>query len=169
MSKPGYPPPKSKPKAKPQLNFAFKGQKLNGAKLAAEALQSLLPEQQKKIIDQIKKSDPQTAELLQKNLYQFNDLQFLLPNDFQFLWQQVDKNQWLLALRSTSPQLMQFIQKQLSARAYQQLISDMQTMGPQPLRKVQEAQKQILDFLSTAAEIGRIALPDPKKKNIFVP
>lgn len=169
MSKPGYPPPKKKPKSKPQLNFEFKGQKINGAKLAAEALHALAPEQQKQIIEQIKKSDPKTAELLQKNLYQFNDLQFLLPNDFQFLWQQIDNFQWLMALRSASPQLMQFIQKQLSQRAYQQLITDMQTMGPQPLRKVQEAQKQILEFLNTAAEIGRVALPDPNKKNIFIP
>lgn len=169
MNKPGYPPQKPKSKPKPPLNFEFKGQKLNGAKLAAEALQALAPEQQKKILEQIAKTDPKTAEILKKNIYQFNDLQYLLPNDFQFIWQQIEKNNWLLALRSCSPQLMQFIQKQISQRAYQQLISDMQTMGPQPIRKVHEAQKEILEFVHTAAEIGRIALPDPNKKNIFIP
>ncbi|MCE3010250.1 MAG: hypothetical protein LW875_06535 [Proteobacteria bacterium] len=126
---------------------------------ALAALQGLDPTAQAKLLENLAKKDPKLAEALRDELFQFEDIAHLSKADFKKLWFEIPKATWLMALRAAPNSVLKFIAGGLTQRGYEQLAEDLKTLGPQPLSKVQTAQKELLKEIREMAKQGKISLP----------
>ena len=134
-----------------------------GLQNALAALKTLDPSQQAKLIRNLIAKDPELAKQLQEGLFEYEDIAKLSKSDFKFLWFEIPRQTWLLSLRAAPPEVTRFIQSVLTQRAYLELVDDLKSQGPQPVSKVQEAQKLLLEEIRALAKQGKVILPGNKK------
>jgi len=143
-----------------------------GLSQALDALESVDASTREKILQNILKKDPALVQQLKEGRFQFtdlqnlkfSDLQNLLAADFRVLWWECSRADWILALRKTSPEVNAMLQSHLSKRAFAELTEQVQEQGPQLLRKVLEAQEQIVLIARQLIQDGRMAAPSPQKR-----
>lgn len=133
--------------------------KYKGLQIALSALKDLNSDQQKKIILNLIKKDPELAKQLLEGLFEFEDIANLAKSDFKFLWFEIPKNIWYLALRGASDQLLLFIRSCQTERAFNELMDELKQLGPQPKALVLEAQRQLMVEITTLAKQGKVTLP----------
>ncbi len=121
-------------------------------------MKSLPIDQQKKLILNLVVKDPNLAKELLDNLFEFEDIVGLAKADFKYLWFEIPRQVWHLALRGASDQLLIFVRTCQSQRAFDELMSDLKLMGPQPKSKVIEAQHEIVKHIQASAKQGRIQI-----------
>ena len=131
-------------------------------KQALDALKSLPPADQEILLKNLLKRDPELVRQLKENLFEFNDISGLAKADFKFLWFEIPRQTWLMALRAAPDEVLLFIRSCQSERAFNQLIDDLKALGPQPLSKVQQAQSLLLAEIRSLAQQGRVHLPGGK-------
>lgn len=76
-----------------------------GVKEAAKMLQGLGPEGARKLLEDIRKKDPQMAEALEANLISMEDLQYLTPSMLVGLLRDLNLETFGLALRGVDKQI----------------------------------------------------------------
>ncbi|GIL17309.1 MAG: hypothetical protein BroJett040_10600 [Oligoflexia bacterium] len=133
--------------------------KFDGFQLAVEALQLMDESKRKEILLRIAKMNPKMALRLHQGLFSFDHIEYLLKEDFKVIWWEVPKKTWHLALRKTTPGIMKMFEQNLSVRAYQTLLEEIEGLGPQKLSEVVKAQHEISDTIRRLAGEGRMALP----------
>ncbi|HND86227.1 MAG TPA: FliG C-terminal domain-containing protein [Pseudobdellovibrionaceae bacterium] len=121
-----------------------KQKNIDGKALALEALEQLAPEVRERILKDVAKKNPEMAKALTEGAWSLETLVEMPHQDFKFLWWEIDRATWLLALRGASPKLLAFILKNLTERAGKQLEEDLKAKGPQPAARVHEAQAAIM-------------------------
>lgn len=131
-----------------------------GLKSALEALKYLSPAEQKKLLAQLSVKDPELVRQLQNNLFEFADIACLAKADFKYVWFEIPHNVWHLALRGASDSVLLFIRSCVTERAFNQLLEDLKDLGPQPMSKVTEAQKKIIDEIQKMSQQGRLHIPN---------
>ncbi|MEZ0391969.1 MAG: FliG C-terminal domain-containing protein [Pseudobdellovibrionaceae bacterium] len=119
--------------------------KIKGFESALEALRALDSKSQARILADILKKDPQMAEKLKKNLIVFEDLLSANPQGLSKLFQSVPDPRWVMALRGKNKEFVDSILKILPQRRADLLKAALDHLGPQPLTKVEAAQKEILE------------------------
>ncbi|MGZ3724784.1 MAG: FliG C-terminal domain-containing protein [Pseudobdellovibrio sp.] len=127
--------------------------------MALAAMKDLNPEQQRKLILNLISKDPELAKQLLQGLFEFEDIATLAKADFKFLWFEIPRKIWHLALRGASNDLLLFVRSCQTERAFNELIDELKNLGPQPKSKVLEAQKQLIDEITALAKQGRVHLP----------
>ena len=135
--------------------------KINGFESAVQALRGLDTVSQERILKDILQKDPKMAEKLRSGLLHFDDLAYLLASDFKLIWWELPRNTWILALRNGKDGIWKMLKSHLSNRAYQELEEQVRSLGPQPLSKVEEAQREICNTILKLSGEGRMALPKP--------
>ena len=133
--------------------------KYKGLEKALSALKSLPPAQQKSLIDQLLKKDPELVKQLLEKLFVFSDIPKLAKSDFKLLWFEIPRRTWLLSLRGASDELLLFIRSCQTERAFNELLEDLKSLGPQPTSLVLKAQEQLLAEVTALAKQGRVNLP----------
>lgn len=112
--------------------------------MAVEALENLPVEVRERVLRELAQKDPEIAKKLNDGVWSIDTLVELSPEDFKFLWWDIERKSWLLALRNASPRFLAFVLRNLTTRAGKQLEEDLKNQGPQPLQKVQDAQAAIM-------------------------
>lgn len=133
--------------------------RFNGLELAIEALQMMDEKKRKEILLRIAKMNPQMALKLHEGLFSFEHIEYMLKEDFKVVWWEVPKRTWFVALRKVNPGVMKMFELNMSQRAYQGLLADIEAVGPQRLSEVAKAQREIVDTIRRLAGEGRMALP----------
>jgi flagellar motor switch protein FliG len=133
--------------------------KINGFESAVQTLRGLDAASQERILKNILQKDPKMAEKLRSGLLHFDDLAYLLASDFKLIWWELPRNTWILALRNAKEEVWRMLKSHLSHRAIQELEEQVKSIGPQPLRKVEEAQSEICNAILKLSGEGRMALP----------
>ena len=87
--------------------------------------------------------DPELAEEIRNNMFVFDDLVNLDDRGVQQLLRSVDNQTLLLALKTADEVIQTKIMGNLSKRAAEMLMEDMEVMGPARLSDVEKAQTQI--------------------------
>ena len=132
--------------------------KYKNLQLALSAMKSLPVDQQKKLIMNLVAKDPSLAKELLNNLFEFEDIIDLAKADFKYLWFEIPRKVWHLALRGASDSLLMFVRTCQTQRAFDELMSDLKLLGPQPKSKVLEAQHEIVNQIQALAKQGRIQI-----------
>jgi flagellar motor switch protein FliG len=141
---------------------------IDGFKQALLALQALDEPSRLRILRDIAQANPDLAKRLKEGLFSFADLQYLLASDFRVIWWECPRNTWSLALRKAPVGVMKMIESNLSKRAVVEFKEQIDLLGPQPVAKVLEAQKEICDLIRELVGQGRMAPPSSKKNDPMV-
>ena len=123
-----------------------------------EMLRGLEPEHQIRLLKDVAEKDPELAEKLKSNLFQFEDLALISQTSLTELLKSVAEKTLALSLRKCSETVYNAIFSSMSSRAGDMLRDTIQALGPQPLSKVTQAQKEMLEKAVELEKSGKISL-----------
>lgn len=110
------------------------------------------------ILERIDELDPPLAQDIRQRLFTIEDLVKLEDKALQLLLRQVDTKDLALGLKGTSEQVRERILTNLSERAQENLKEEMDLLGPQRLRDVEKARKEIVRTVRQLEQEGSIVL-----------
>ena len=135
--------------------------KINGFQAALEALRTLDEAAQERILADILKKDPDMAKRLKSHLITFDDLLRVNPAGLHLLFQSVSEVKWVLALRGKSADFVDTLLKILPTRRIDLFKAALARLGPQPLNKVEAAQRDVLQKALELEAEGRLLFSKP--------
>lgn len=136
----------------------LKASSVGGIKVAANILNLMDSSQEQSIIGRIAENDQELSQKIQDLMFVFDDLGELDDRAVQTLLRDVSSETLSLALKAADPRIKDKILKNMSKRAAEMLVEDMEAKGPAKLSDVEAAQKEILAVARRLAEAGTIVL-----------
>ncbi len=146
----------------------LEAQETTGVVLVAEILNAIEKSHEERIFEQLMEIDPELAEEIRNNMFVFDDLINLDDRGVQTLLRSVDNNVLLLALKTADESIKNKILGNLSQRAAEMLMEDMEVMGPTRLSEVEKAQTQITQLALKLEAEGQIAIARAGSDDDFV-
>lgn len=134
---------------------------LDGLAQAQALLAKLTPNEREKIIENIKKEDPNRAIELEKGLVRMEDLKFITPKMMANLLKDVDSGDFALALRGVNKEVIDHVLS-LVSESIRAGFNEILRGPPQSMDKVNEAQTKILDIVRAKVKKGELVLSDDK-------
>ncbi len=142
----------------------FSGQKntkqsnVGGVKVAASILNFLDGTQEQEVIEFINSSNEDLATTIQDLMFVFENLAELTDKDLQVLLRDVPNDKLAIALKGADQRVVDKIMKNISKRAAEILLEDMEDQGPVRVSDVEAAQKEIISIARKLSEEGQITM-----------
>lgn len=130
--------------------FTFAG----GIKEVAEILNSIDRATEKAIMMQLEEKDPELAEEISRLMFTFDDIIYVDDSGIQKVLREIESKDLALALKATSEAVKDKILKNMSERARDMILEEIDFMGPQRLRNVEEAQQKVVAIIRRLEETG---------------
>jgi flagellar motor switch protein FliG len=130
--------------------------RVDGVSRAAKMVGRFERDSQEDLFDAIEEDDPELSELLRKKIVVFDDLTVLEDRAVQNLLKNVERSVLVLALRGAPPALTDLFTRNLSSRARQDVIEEIELLGRVPRNQVEEAREQIVELVLDLVENGAI-------------
>lgn len=112
----------------------------------------------KSVMDKMAKDLPDAAAEVQNLMFVFEDLTKVDDKTMQKILGEVDKADLTLSLKTAAPEVKDKILGNLSQRAREAILDELEFMGPRSLSDVEEAQKRILEQVREMEERGDIMI-----------
>ena len=125
---------------------------------ALEALRHVDSATQQNIIKNISLKDPALAHRLKKNIFSFNDLIQLNPKGVEVLLNKIPHKHLVMSLRTASHELKAFLLENIPKRRGDSLIEDLVNLGPQPISKIEDAQRTVIAKVLELEAAGLITI-----------
>lgn len=158
------------PKALQELNYSLEKQvegvvskqssAMGGVKNVANILNSLEKTFEDSLMSKITKVSAETAALIQEEMFVFDDLKAIPDKDFQQVLREVATDRLALALKGADEFMHEKVTKNMSTRAAEIFVEDMENLGPVKVSDVEAAQKEIIAAAKQLAESGQIELSE---------
>lgn len=158
------------PKALQELNYSLEKQvegvvnkqssAMGGVKNVANILNSLEKIFEESLMKQIAEISEETAAQIQEQMFVFDDLKLVPDKDFQALLREIATETLALALKGADDVVRDKALKNMSSRASEIFIEDMENLGPVKVSDVEAAQKEILVTVKKMADSGQIELSE---------
>ncbi|MBN2555716.1 MAG: flagellar motor switch protein FliG [Anaerolineales bacterium] len=113
---------------------------------------------QKTIFDALEETNPGLVEEIRANMFTFDDLMKLDDRAIQRILRDINKQDLALALKGTPENLREKIYTNLSERARDNLIEEVEILGPQLAKNVYQAQRKIVDVVRALEEAEEIMI-----------
>ncbi len=139
-------------------NQNLKSSAVGGIKVAANILNFMDTGQDQSLLGAIRKVDEQLGQRIQDLMFVFDDLIELDDRELQAVLREVSGERLGIALRGADPKVRDKITRNMSQRAAEILLEDMEARGPVRLSDVETAQKEILTLVRRLADEGTISL-----------
>lgn len=139
-------------------NQNLKSSAVGGIKVAANILNFMDTGQDQSLLGAIRKVDEQLGQRIQDLMFVFDDLIELDDRELQAVLREVSGDRLGVALRGADPKVRDKITRNMSQRAAEILLEDMEARGPVRLSDVETAQKEILTLVRRLADEGAITL-----------
>lgn len=139
-------------------NQNLKSSAVGGIKVAANILNFMDTGQDQSLLGAIRKVDEQLGQRIQDLMFVFDDLIELDDRELQAVLREVSGERLGIALRGADPKVRDKITRNMSQRAAEILLEDMEARGPVRLSDVETAQKEILTLVRRLADEGTITL-----------
>jgi flagellar motor switch protein FliG len=123
---------------------------------------------EKRIIEALENEDPNLAEEIKKMLFVFEDIITLDDHSIQRIMQEVDFKDLALALKGANKEVGDKIFKNLSQRASEMLMEDIELLGPVRVRDVEEKQQKIVQIIRKLDEAGEIIIARGGGQNALI-
>ena len=131
---------------------------VGGTRSVAEIFNRLGQKAAKATIAQIEQVDAQLAIEIKEMMFTFEDISKLDNNAIREILKIADKKDLTLALKSAPDDLKQKFMGNMSQRASEQFMEEMQFLGAVKVRDVENAQRKIVEVVQTLAEQGLVQL-----------
>ncbi len=129
-----------------------------GLKVAADILNYLDGSVEEKVMESIKKTDEDMATQIEDLMFVFDNIIDVDDRGMQALLREVSTDALVLALKGCNAELKEKFIANMSKRAAEMLVEDLETRGPVKLSEVEGAQKEILAIVRRMSESGEIIL-----------
>jgi flagellar motor switch protein FliG len=137
---------------------AGKEQTLSGIDIAAEIVNNLPKEVATELLDEIRKENPSLADAIEERMFKFEDIIKLDNRAIIEILKAVDKNDLMLALKGAPQEILDKFLSNMSKRAAQMFLEDLEALGPVKKSDVERARKKVIAIIKKLAEEGKIEL-----------
>ncbi len=135
---------------------AGKEESVSGIDVAAEIVNILPKELTQEILDEIRKENPSLADAIEERMFKFEDIVKLDNRAIIEILKVVDKNDLLIALKGAPQEILDKFLSNMSKRAAQMFLEDMEVLGPVKKSDVEKARKKIIATIKSLIEKGII-------------
>lgn len=108
------------------------------------------------IFESLSQTHASLAQEIKRRMFVFEDLILLQSREVQLVLRQVDSQTLTLALKTASSALQEHIFSNMSSRAAEMILDDLQAMGPVTVAQVERAQDEIVQTIIQLASEGKI-------------
>ncbi len=129
---------------------------LSGIDIAAEIVNALPKDIQTEILEELEKEDKRLAAEIEERMFKFEDIAKLTDRDIMEILKSVDKNDLLLALKGAPEEILNKFLNNMSKRAAQMFLEDMELLGPVKKSDVENARKKVITVIKELIEKGVI-------------
>jgi flagellar motor switch protein FliG len=132
--------------------------KFDGIQSVAEMMNLMDEESRERLMKDLAQRDPEVAEAIRNKMFVFENLLGIPSKAMQTLIRETPQLKLALVLRGLSDELKAKVFSNISERARTQLEEDIDQLGPQPLSKVEEARREMIELALKLAVEGKIDL-----------
>ena len=100
--------------------------------------------------------DPELSENIKKNMFMFEDLVKLSNQAIQRVLKEVHQSDIAIALKGATEDVKNVILGNLSKRLQEQILDELEVMGPMRLKDVEQAQQKIVNAVRALEDSGEI-------------
>ena len=136
----------------------LKSASVGGIKVAANILNLMETSVETQILSRIGEIDSDLSSRIQDLMFVFDDLVEVDDKGMQALLREVNTELLTVALRGADQRVKEKVLKNMSKRAAEMLVEDMESKGPVRLADVESAQKEILVVARRLSESGELQL-----------
>lgn len=135
-----------------------KSSMVGGEKTAANILNSLDSTIENKLMEQVRSENEELSMRIEDQMFVFENLRDVDDRGVQTMMREVSTDLLALALKGVDDEMQKKFLKNMSSRAAEMLVEDMEAKGPVKLSEVEAAQKEILAVARKLEESGEIVL-----------
>ncbi len=135
-----------------------KSSMVGGEKTAANILNSLDTAIENKLMEQVRSENEELSMRIEDQMFVFENLRDVDDRGVQTMMREVSTDLLALALKGVDDEMQKKFLKNMSSRAAEMLVEDMEAKGPVKLSEVEAAQKEILAVARKLEESGEIVL-----------
>ena len=139
-------------------NTSLRASQVGGVGAAAKIMNFTKQQMESRIMKSLGRDDKQLMQLIQENMFVFDNLIMADDKSLQTLLRNVETELLVLSLKGADEPLREKIFSCMSTRAAANIQDEMGAMGPVRLTEVQEAQKQIINVARRLSDEGTIVL-----------
>ncbi|MDD5716363.1 MAG: flagellar motor switch protein FliG [Sulfuricurvum sp.] len=136
---------------------------VGGPRAVADVFNRLGAKASKSTLSQIEQLDQELAASIKEMMFTFEDIVDLDGNSVREILKAVDKNDLMLALKSSADDLKEKFYANMSQRAKDAFIEEMQFLGAVKVKEVEGAQRKIVDAVQALAEQGVLQLGESEE------
>lgn len=129
-----------------------------GVQNVAEMLNVTERATERTLLENLAQDDPDLVEEIRRLMFVFEDIAKLADKDIQTVLKNVETSQWAMALKGASVELKEKILGNMSQRASNILLEEMDFLGPVRLSDVESMQQLIVDAIRKVEDTGEISL-----------
>jgi flagellar motor switch protein FliG len=131
---------------------------VGGVKSLAELLNMADRSTEKNVMGHLERENPELATEIKNLMFVFDDIIMLDDRSMQRVLKEVDSKVLALALKNASQEARDKFLRNMSKRAAEMIVEEIQYMGPVKLRDVEEAQQKIVDSVRRLEDSGEIVM-----------
>lgn len=132
------------------------GASVEGVKLAAEIMNQVDSKAEGEIMDIIEKTSPDLAVRIQEKMFVFADLMGVDDRSMQLIIKELSGEVLGVALKGSDEQIRAKFLKNMSERASEMLLEDMEAKGPVKLSDVEKSQQEIIKIARRLEQEGKL-------------
>ncbi|WP_331776037.1 flagellar motor switch protein FliG [Sulfurospirillum sp. 1612] len=136
---------------------------VGGPRAVAEILNRLGQKASKTTISFIEQSDESLASTIKEMMFTFEDIVKLDNNGIREILKVVDKKDLMVALKGSSEDLKKQFMDNMSQRAQDAFIEEMNFLGAVRVKDVEEAQRRIVEEVQKLAEQGVVQIGEAEE------
>lgn len=136
---------------------------VGGPRAVADVFNRLGAKASKATLSQIEQLDQELAASIKEMMFTFEDMVDLDGNSIREILKAVDKNDLMLALKNAAEELKEKFYANMSQRAKDAFIEELQFLGAVKMKEVEGAQRRIVDAVQALAEQGILQLGESEE------
>lgn len=116
------------------------------------------PATERLILESLQTRDPELADAVRSKLFVFSDITTLEDRGVQLVLRQVESADLALALKGVTDEVREKVTSNVSDRARENLLEEIELLGPTRLSAVEEARAKVVQVIRSLEETGQIVL-----------
>lgn len=131
---------------------------IGGVNYVADIMNNIDRTTEKFVFDELSKSDPVLSDDIRKLMFVYEDILGLDDFTIQAVLRTVDTQDLAIAIKGSSEDIKDLLLRNISARAKENILSDVEYLRNVRMRDVERAQQKIVETIRSLEESGEIVL-----------
>ena len=131
---------------------------IGGINFVADIMNHVNRTTEKYVFDELSKSDPALSDEIRKLMFVFEDILNLDDTTIQTVLRNIDTQDLVVAIKGSSEEIKQLLLNNISSRARENVLSDIEYLRNVRMKDVERAQQKIVDAIRVLEESGEISI-----------